>query len=46
MIHSDDELDATGLICPEPLMLARNRVRTMASGQVIRAPARRYAPSG
>jgi tRNA 2-thiouridine synthesizing protein A len=35
MIHSDDELDATGLICPEPLMLARNRVRTMASGQVI-----------
>ena len=35
MIHADHDLDATGLICPEPLMLARNRVRAMAPGQVI-----------
>jgi tRNA 2-thiouridine synthesizing protein A len=32
---ADDELDATGLICPEPLMLVRNRVREMRSGQVL-----------
>ncbi|MDA1075871.1 MAG: sulfurtransferase TusA [Proteobacteria bacterium] len=31
----DEQLDATGLICPEPLMLARNRVREMNSGQVL-----------
>ena len=28
-------LDATGLVCPEPLMLVRNRVREMCSGQVL-----------
>ncbi len=33
---ADCELDATGLLCPEPLMLLRNRVRQMTSGQVIR----------
>lgn len=32
----DDELDATGLLCPEPLMLVRNRVRGMRSGQVLK----------
>lgn len=31
----DDELDATGLLCPEPLMLVRNRVRRMAAGAVL-----------
>ncbi len=30
---SDEILDAKGLRCPEPLMLVRNRMRTMASGQ-------------
>jgi tRNA 2-thiouridine synthesizing protein A len=32
---ADSQLDATGLVCPEPLMLVRNRVRQMASGQVL-----------
>ena len=36
---ADCELDATGLLCPEPLMLLRNRVRQMTSGQVIRIQA-------
>ena len=31
----DHELDATGLRCPEPLMLLRNQVRSMASGEII-----------
>jgi len=34
--HTPDfELDATGLICPEPLMLVRNKVREMSSSQVL-----------
>lgn len=32
----DDELDASGLICPEPLMLVRNRVRGMKKGHVLK----------
>jgi tRNA 2-thiouridine synthesizing protein A len=35
MAH-DEELDAQGLLCPEPLMLLRNRVRAMTVGQTIR----------
>ena len=35
MPDADAELDATGLVCPEPLMLVRNRVREMASGAVL-----------
>lgn len=33
--QADLELDATGLVCPEPLMLVRNKVRGMTSGQVL-----------
>lgn len=29
------ELDARGLLCPEPLMLARNRLRAMNAGEVL-----------
>lgn len=29
------ELDATGLLCPEPVMLLHNKVREMASGEVL-----------
>jgi len=29
------ELDATGLRCPEPLMLTRNKIRGMASEQIL-----------
>ncbi len=33
--NADHCLDATGLVCPEPLMLVRNRVREMRSGEVL-----------
>ncbi len=32
-------LDAVGLLCPEPLMIVRNKVREMAPGQVLRVVA-------
>jgi len=35
MENADHCLDATGLVCPEPLMLVRNRVREMRSGEVL-----------
>ena len=28
-------IDATGLVCPEPLMILRNKVREMASGETV-----------
>jgi tRNA 2-thiouridine synthesizing protein A len=34
-MHSDAELDAQGLLCPEPLMLVRNRVRDLNAGEVL-----------
>ena len=37
--NADDFLDAAGLVCPEPLMLVRNRVRAMRSGQVLHVQA-------
>ena len=33
--QADQEIDATGLLCPEPLMVVRNAVREMASGEVL-----------
>lgn len=39
MEHADQCLDASGLVCPEPLMLVRNRVREMRSGEVLRVVA-------
>ena len=35
VVDSDAELDTQGLLCPEPLMLVRNRVRDLESGQVL-----------
>ncbi len=32
----DEFVDATGLRCPEPLMVTRNRMMDMTSGQVIK----------
>lgn len=29
-------LDATGLYCPEPVMLLHNKIRDMAAGQLLR----------
>ncbi|MBV1877060.1 MAG: sulfurtransferase TusA [Pseudomonadales bacterium] len=38
-IEIDSEVDAKGLICPEPLMLVRNKLMDMDSGQVIKIEA-------
>lgn len=35
MPEADYTLDATGLLCPEPLMIVRNKVREMAAGEVL-----------
>jgi tRNA 2-thiouridine synthesizing protein A len=39
MTVADAQLDATGLVCPEPLMLVRNRIRSMAAGEVLHVTA-------
>jgi tRNA 2-thiouridine synthesizing protein A len=35
-VEIDVEVDAIGLRCPEPLMLVRNKMMDMSSGQVIK----------
>jgi tRNA 2-thiouridine synthesizing protein A len=35
-IKPDHILDATGLLCPEPVMLLHNRIRDMAAGETLR----------
>ena len=35
MAHDDCYLDTSGLMCPEPLLLVRNKIREMRSGEVI-----------
>ncbi len=32
----DSVLDATGLFCPEPVMMLHNAIRDLASGQVLK----------
>ena len=32
---ADHTLDATGLFCPEPVMLLHNRIRDMAEGETL-----------
>lgn len=32
----DEEVDATGLLCPLPVLRARKRIRALAPGQVLR----------
>lgn len=32
---ADFEIDAVGLVCPEPLMIVRNKVREMRPGQTV-----------
>lgn len=32
----DDELDATGLLCPLPVLKARKRLKSLASGDVLK----------
>ena len=36
MPHAPDHaIDAIGLVCPEPLMIVRNKVRSMAPGETV-----------
>ncbi len=35
MSETDHVIDAAGLECPEPLMIVRNKVRGMASGDTL-----------
>ena len=35
MADPDHILDATGLYCPEPVMLLHNKIRDMADGEVL-----------
>lgn len=37
--EADIELDTKGLRCPEPLMVVRNKLRTMDSGQIVKVTA-------
>lgn len=36
MMPADHELDATGLLCPLPVLKARKRLQAMAPGEVLR----------
>ena len=38
-ITPDHELDAVGLLCPEPVMMLHNKVRDMAVGDVLKVVA-------
>lgn len=38
-VEHQADLDATGLMCPEPVMLLHNRVRELAAGEVLRVRA-------
>jgi tRNA 2-thiouridine synthesizing protein A len=35
MMEAQETLDARGLYCPEPVMLLHNKIRDMASGEVL-----------
>ena len=35
-ITPDHVLDATGLLCPEPVMLLHNRIRQMRAGETLK----------
>lgn len=35
-LDCDAILDATGLFCPEPVMLLHNKIREIASGEVLK----------
>lgn len=38
-MEHDADLDATGLLCPLPVLKARKRLQALASGQVLRMTA-------
>lgn len=39
LIQVDAELDATGLFCPEPVMMLHTKVRELAAGDVLKITA-------
>ena len=39
LIQVDAELDATGLFCPEPVMMLHTKVRELAAGEVLKVTA-------
>jgi tRNA 2-thiouridine synthesizing protein A len=39
LIKPDHILDATGLLCPEPVMLLHNRIRDIAAGETLQVMA-------
>jgi tRNA 2-thiouridine synthesizing protein A len=38
-IEADYEIDASGLRCPEPLMVVRKKMMDMASGEILKVVA-------
>ncbi|MFB0963018.1 MAG: sulfurtransferase TusA [Pseudomonas sp.] len=36
LIQADAELDASGLFCPEPIMMLHSKVRELAAGDVLK----------
>lgn len=38
-VKADAELDATGLYCPEPVMMLHNKIRELSAGDVLRLEA-------
>ncbi len=38
-VKADQVMDATGLFCPEPVMMLHNKVRDMAIGEVLQLKA-------
>ena len=36
LIQADAELDASGLFCPEPVMMLHSKVRELAAGDVLK----------
>ncbi len=34
-VQVDAQLDASGLFCPEPVMMLHNKIRDMATGEVL-----------
>jgi tRNA 2-thiouridine synthesizing protein A len=39
LISADGTLDASGLFCPEPVMMLHNKIRDIGSGQVLEVKA-------
>ncbi len=45
-LDAQHELDATGLLCPEPVMMLHNKVRDMKPGDVLAVRHRPFHGTG